>query len=637
MQIETYFGFFARSVFTALAASFSAQSGRNVVLERMALSTTNTLKLRWSAVDSVAVPALAEPGELPFVFAFTERDVEAITALAQGRTSLQRLMEQAVSTAVEPFNFISKTRNRLSELQFSRNVTGLTAHHLHGEVSYTMAEASMQVARGEDFGLRLLVTAQGRDLIEDRAGEQSVQRALFSINEGAYVCRPQWEPPPPPPELEQGPGLSESHLNGWLQTFLALNDGALPTRVFQQPAAMQSRLVEPEALRELAGEDGPLTVVRMLLNDSKAQELFLIVPPACRQSLMSLSKSGEVKFLGDLFRVLIGEAAQLWAHFSEAPLRWRVVAVRAIPADAVDLIEQRVAQGGLVVRQTARLEGGTLSWMLALSPHTWHALMRITAQGMRRPVADPPQRQAVFSATGWGPGATPWHTLISFCTDRDLQELVRRLTQVGLGEPHLAAVSAALEGAQRDRWLEAMPVMQRERSEAYQLGEGEAPRRQAEVAQALVALHRARHLPEGKLTHWVSLYSEMLWSHRQALIDRMLPLRHFIYGLDRSSLSRLLFDVKNELLVDVLCWAEFPVIDQVRRAISPGFALRLLEDVGAKRIRANAFTCQEAQLNLYRTCQQGLSKGRYLVRPTPRQKPARTAALDRRAGVSGGA
>ncbi len=65
-----------------------------------------------------------------------------------------------------------------------------------------MATGNFSGRRGTGFAVRFLVTAAGRDLIEERATQKSTQRALFSINQGAYLCRPQWDPPPPPPGLE---------------------------------------------------------------------------------------------------------------------------------------------------------------------------------------------------------------------------------------------------------------------------------------------------------------------------------------------------------------------------------------------------------------------------------------------------
>jgi len=97
-------------------------------------------------------------------------------------------------------------------------------------------------------------------------------------------------------------------------------------------------------------------------------------------------------------------------------------------------------------------------------------------------------------------------------------------------------------------------------------------------------------------------------------------LRHLIYGVDRASLSRLLFDARGNTLAHLLSWAEFPVVDQVRRAISPGFALRLFEDVGELRGRVTAFMAQQAQLELYRTAFRGMMQGRYMVRATPAQR-----------------
>jgi hypothetical protein len=90
--------------------------------------------------------------------------------------------------------------------------------------------------------------------------------------------------------------------------------------------------------------------------------------------------------------------------------------------------------------------------------------------------------------------------------------------------------------------------------------------------------------------------------------------------MDRASLSRLMVDAKDALLVDLLAWAEFPVVDQLRRAVTPNFALRLLEDVAVKRVRINAYTAQEAQFTLYRRAAQGMEQGRYMIRATPAER-----------------
>ena len=202
MEIDTYFGFFAESIFRAMLGSISRQSGIAVSYDGMALSQTNTIKLRWSDIETVLLPELAIAGDIPFVLAFNANDVRELSNLSQERVSLQRMMEQAVSTAIEPFNFITKRRNRLQALHFSRNVTGLTAAHLDGELVYTMATGRFSVRGQNEFAIRLLVTSNGRDRIEDRTTAGHTQRALFSIIEGAYVCNPQWDPPPPPPGAE---------------------------------------------------------------------------------------------------------------------------------------------------------------------------------------------------------------------------------------------------------------------------------------------------------------------------------------------------------------------------------------------------------------------------------------------------
>jgi len=620
MNIETYFGFFAQAVMTAVGTSMSRLTGTAVNLERIALSTTNTLKLRWSDVETVVLPQLASQTDVAWVFALTQHDVAGLERLLGDRMPFHKLLEQVISTAAEPFNFVSKRRNRLTGLQVSRNVTGLTAHHLGGEVNYTMATGVFTVPRANGFSLRLLVTAAGRDLIESRTEQKATQRALFSINEGAYLCRPQWDPPPPPPGLEQGAQLSELMLNAWLQTFFGLNDGEIANRLFQRPVGLHCQVADVEALRESATRDGPPTVARLQLGDEKALELFVVLPAPAADQLLRLSRSGAERFLGDLFRALFGEAGRLWERFGETPMAWRLQAVRRIPSDAIDAVTQRLEGGGLAVRQIARTDAGHLEWMLAIPPHTWHWLMRATAKGMAHPATGIPNRQTIFRATGWGQGRVPWARMAAFLTDRELQDLIRVVAQAGQAEPALAAVADALEGPFRRRWLEAMPVMQRERTERYQLAEGEAARRHLELTRALIPLGRAGRLPPGRLANWVSLYTEFFFGRCQYVIDTMLPLRHLVYGMDRTSLSRLLFDARANDLISVLSWAEFPVVDQVRRAISPSYALRLFQDVGDLRPTTRAFVAQQAQLSLYRTAFRGLTQGRYLIRATPAQR-----------------
>jgi hypothetical protein len=620
MNIETYFGFFAQSVMTAVGTSLTSLTATAVNLERVELSTTNTLKLRWSDIETVLLPQLVTQQDVRYVFALSPHDVASLTRLAAERMPFHKLLEQVISTAAEPFNFVSKRRNRLTGLQISRNVTGFTAHHLDGEVSYTMATGVFAVQRGNSFSLRLLVTPRGRDLIEERATQKATQRALFSINEGAYLCHPQWEPPPPPPGLEQGTQLSELMLNGWLQTYFGLNDGEMANRLFQRPVGLQCQVSNAEALTAMLGEGGPPTVARLQLGEEKALELFVVLPAAAAGQLIRLSRSGQERFLGDMFRALFGDSARLWERFAETTLQWKLLAVRQIPKDAVDAVTKRLEGGGLLVRQVARMDEGYLEWMLAVPPHTWHWLMRVTAKGMALPSQGLPNRQAIFRSTGWGQGRVPWARMAGFLSDRELQDLIRVLSQAGLGEAVLAAVAEALDGPFRQRWLEAMPMMQRERTERYKLAEGEAPRRHLELTRALIPLNRSGRLPAGRLALWTALYTEYHFSHSQYLIDTLLPLRHLVYGMDRSSLSRLLFDARGNLLVHLLSWAEFPVVDQVRRAISPGFALHLFEDVQDLRGKITAFSAQQAQLDLYRLAFKGMTQGRYLVRATPAQR-----------------
>jgi hypothetical protein len=616
MKIDTYFGLFAQSVFAAMAGSLGAQTAKQVRVERVDLSATNTLKLRWSDVSTALIPRLAQAGDVPFVFALTAKDVAALTRLAGARCSLQTLLEQAVGSAVEPFNFMNKTRNKLAGLTFSPNVTGLTAHHLGGEVRYTMATGRFQ-GDGAPFALRLLVSAPGRDRIEERAGQQTTQRALFTVTSGAYVCRPQWEPPPPPPGAERGPGLNPEALNGWLGSYFGRNDGEVVNRLFSRTAGLQCRVIQSPELRALLGT-APVTVVRMQLNGQPALELFVLLAAATKRALMTLSKSGQERFLGDFFRVLFGESAQVWGRFGDSALQWSVAGVRDIPADALDAVESRLKGGGFLARQTARLDDGRLEWALAVTPHAWRALLLPAGQGVGLAPADAPHRAAIYAACGWGLGRLPWPALIRSAAARDLGELARQIAQASPGAPEaLAALTESLPPEARDPWLAPMPANLRERTLAQRLEPGAGERQLARLTDTLLALNRAGKLPEGKFSAWLALYGELLWARRQVLADTLLPLRHLVYGMDRGSLSRLMVDAKDAVLVDLLCWAEFPVLDQMRRAVTPGFALRLLEGVAGKRRRVNAFTAQEAQFALYRRAAQGAQQGRYLLRTTP--------------------
>ena len=621
LAIDTYFGFFARSVFTAIGSSIATQTGRPVELASVAHAGTNTLKLRWSEVETVLIPRMAEPADPAFCLALASSDLAALTRLAAGRVSLQTLMEQAVGAAIEPFNFVTKTRNRLRSLLFSRNVTGLTASHLGGAVRYTMATAAYRSAGGAGFSLRLLLAPGGRDKIEERAAQQAPQRALFTINAGAYVCRPQWDPPPPPPGAERGAGLSENAMNGWLQSFLGRNDGEMANRLFKRPAGLNCALVKPEVARKMLGGDPP-TAVRLHINGDPALEVFVLVSQKVKRLLLQLSKSGQEKFLGDFFRALFTESAQAWERFGQTPVRWSVAAVREIPPDSLGTIEARLKGGGFMLRQVARLDDGFLEWALAISPHAWRWLMLLTAQGMGLGTEGAPDRAAIHAASGWEKGAIPWPALLRHLSARDLTECARLIAQSFPERPQavLSAFSQALPPEAREPWLAAMPADLKDRTQLHKPEPGEAERLLPGITGALLRLNRAGKVPEGKLSAWLTLYAEQLWTRRQALADALLPLRHLVYGMDRASLSRLMVDARDAMLVEIMSLAEFPVVDQLRRAVPPGFGLRLLEDVAVKRAKINAYTAQEAQFSLYRLAARGLEQGRLMIRATPAER-----------------
>lgn len=618
INIDTYFGFFAEAVFTAVGGSLSAQSGYQVVLDEVQLSTTNTLKLRWSNVEQVLLPRLAQKTPVPFVLALTPEDVPPLEFLSKTKGSLSRMMEQAVASAIEPFNFIGKNRNQLTGLQFSKNVTGLTAHHLAGEVSYTMAIGHFLLDKKKDFSLRLLVTSKGRDLIEERAGESHTQRALFSINQGAYLCKPQWEPPPPPPGAETGKGLSEGLLSAWMQSFFALNHGRMANKMFKNTGIVTSHLTESQAISS-GGEGGPFTVVRLALNGDKAKELLVLVPPPSVRALMTLSKSGQEKFLGDFFRVWFSEAAELWKKFSGVPFAWNFAGIGQVPPSALGKITKRLDGGGMLLRMKVTMGEGEVEWYLGVSPHAWRAMLLATAtQGADGEVSEEnADREKIFSETGLaGPGLS-WPHLLARSEERELEALVRGLNAQGWDESHMAAVAGALDEKEKKRWMAVQPVMLRERTQSYKLGEQEAPWKLYELTKGVLALNQGGKIESPRLSVWLKLFGEIQVNRRQEMIGQLLPLRHLIYGLDRGSLSKLLFSVKNEVLTQMLCAAEFSVLDQIRRAISPGFAVRLFEDVALRKPQITGAQVQEAQLVFYKKCMEGMGQGLYMVRATP--------------------
>jgi hypothetical protein len=525
-------------------------------------------------------------------------------------------------------------------------VTGLTSHHLGGAVQYTMAIGTFKMGGaaagaapqgksaptkgaaakehgGPEFAVRFLVSSQGRDVIEERATQQATQRALYTISSGAYIARPQWEPPPPPPGLETGTSLSEAALHGWVQSFFGLNDGLMANRLFQRPAGWTMSLLRGEALKTMfAG--APITVVRMQVNEDPALEAFVLLTPKTKAGLMQLSKSGKENFLGDLFRAVYGESAQLWERFAGVPVRWKVLAVRDIPADALDAVESRLTGGGFAMVQVARLDDAMLAWAVAVAPHTWRFLLQLTARGMGLPIEGTPNRQAIYDATGWGPGRLPWERLVTLLPPQALNETARLLGQTSLGAtkqvPYIMVVAQALGAETRSKWMAALPSAVREQAERYKPDPAEGTRLLAGLTSELVGLNRQKRIPEGTLAAWLGLYAELDWARRQASLDQILPLRHVIYGMDRGSLSRFVYDFKDAGLATVLAWAEFPVVDQVRRAITPGFAVRLLEDVASRRLKTTAYAAQEAQLALYRRAAQGAEQGRYLIRKTPDER-----------------
>jgi len=638
MQIATYFGFFAQSFFTAMAQSMTRQLGKPVNLDSMDIHASTIISLGRLGLQSVVVPALTEKTDIPFVLAFTTRETETLEQLAEG--NLQRLMEEAVGAAMEPVNFLTKSRNSLRGLRFQRNVPGLIAQRLGGTLNFTVAEAHLRGPGPQPLLLRLLIGPQALNRIEERAQAKPAQLALFSVLEGAYVCRPQWAPTPtaapatggkpaitpatpnasPPGMAPPAPeAMAQAQAPALLaQTFLMLHSGLLPPKMFRQPVAFSTQVATPQTLHALGGQAENLHIVRLRAEDKAEMELYVVLPASSTRELMRLSQSGQARFVGDFFRILLGEAAQVWQSLLGQPMQWRTEGVRELPPAALEAVTKRTAEGGLLLQQRASLSDGALDWLVALPPATWGWMQAATAQVCKRADITPATNDAatLLQATGWGQTQIPWEHMTRLAQDNDLWHLTRRLAEAGFGPAHLVAVAETLSPPQRERWLTAMPVTLRDKTQAHRLTPGEAPRRLVILTNGLVALCRTDKLPESPLRHWLTLFAEFHYRRRQDLLQRHLPLRHLIYGLDRQSLFQLIRDESRQTVAEMLTAAEYMVQDQVRRACSPRFALGLLEDVAARRPRTSALTAQEATLRFYRRTQTGMVKGRYLVRET---------------------
>ena len=617
VDVDTYFGIFSRAVFTAIGQGISQQTGARFEFEEISLSMTNTLRLRQGRMETVMLPTTTEPVEPFFVLGITAQDIGTLNDLVRGKGSLQRVMEQAVAMAIEPFNFITKTKNTLSGLRFSRNVTGLTAHHLHGAMNYTQAEGLFRVEQSREFRLCLLVTARGRDVIEERAAQPNTQRAFFSIISGAYQCKPQLKPLAVTSSEAGGKGLTTTLLNGWLNTFFVLNDGNMPPKILKQPVSFTTRAQPVAALDQVAAGEKGLAVVRLILNGEKEREVIILVPEQAERSLLSLSKSGQSKFLGDFFRIFFSEAAETWQHFSGSPMAWSLRALGRLPQEGIAGLKGRAGGGGLLVEQEARLDEGVVKWLMVIPPGTWQWLQSLTASAVGMELEGRPTPEPVFLATGWDSLFLNWEKVLHFATDQELQLIAKQMVQDRLDESCTAAIANSLPDEIRERWLTALPVRLREQTEAHQVIEEQKIFGLLKSTEVVVAMIRKNRLDESPLTRWIRLFSEILWFRRHLLIEKRLPFRHLVYGMDRDSLSRFLFGLKNDELSQAICGAEFPVIDQVRRAISPGYAIRLFEDVEIKRPKISAWANQEARLSLYRKCLEDLTSGKLMMRETP--------------------
>ncbi|MDH4224336.1 MAG: hypothetical protein OEW12_01660, partial [Deltaproteobacteria bacterium] len=579
MQIETYFGLFAKTLFTAMGASLAQSGGGQVTLDGVELHTTNILKLQSDGVESLVVVQTAQPMEFPFVLGLTPRDTTALTSLSQGKSTLQKLMEQAAATGLEPFNFITRQRNQMTGCRFKRNVTGQLSHHLNGELSYTMALARFGGEGIPPFAIRLLVTPRGRDLIEDRAMAAPAQRAFYSVLEGHYVCRPQGEPktriqkagPAAPVEV------ADTGMRG--QIFFTLNGGALASRMFQQPAVFTTL---PQAADQLAQffsagglekgpppDNGQAVVVRLWMNGQKELEAFVVFSLRVHQGLMTLSRSAAPTFVGDFFRVLFGEAAKVWGGVSGRPYTWHLAAVKTIPPGQLGAVAQRISGGGIAFRQQADMTDGRLEWRLVLPPATWNRLRGLAAglgktsgQTAGGQMAGGPEGDdgRLWAATGLNTPHPPWEKLVRLADDTQLRNLVRLLEQSGMKEPEMALVCRELEKSHPDlprRWVAAMAVGMGERTQKYTLGPDESPLRRMALTGALLALLKSRRLPEGPMAAWVTLWGEFFFQRRQTWIARHLPLRHLTYGLDKNSLARLLHDQPTRRVAVMLCGADY--------------------------------------------------------------------------------
>ncbi|MDH4120956.1 MAG: hypothetical protein OEV94_04550 [Deltaproteobacteria bacterium] len=638
MKINTYFGFFAQTLFTAMGTALGSSTGRKVALETVELHGTNLLKLHQAGLDTLLLPRQTVPPDPPYLYVLFKGGPQALGRLAP-KVSPQRLMEQAAAAAMEPWSYVTRARAQLTALAFTRPAPGVLPRHLGDDAHVTLAVGRFGGPGLVPFQVGLLVGERGVTLVEERTQAQPVQRAFHAVVQGQYLCQPQWAPaayPPPPsatPSALPSPDLPQT--TWWLQSFLALNGGTLANKVFRQPAAFSLEPAQEAAVTQDTAQAQQVGVARLSLEEN--QDLFFVVPPESLRGILSLSKSAQPAFLGDFFRALLKEPAQLWEALGAGRLAWRVTAVRTIPPQGLSAMAPRLKGGGWW-RQRVRLADGDLAWWVGVTPTAGAALWNAAQKGGRPDSLPAP----------WSPSKTPtspadpaaWRALAALGGPGDPRQLVRLLMGNGVlesdlewlaqrlgpaipGSPLAQAWKAVLPGKPAQPAQQPGTVSNTLSNTVANAGAGAYGR----LAHALVKLRLEPSGWDSPMAQGAALLAERVWQERQALLDRWMPVSHLVYGMDRLSLQRLCYDTPNPELAALVSQARFRVMDQVRRVISPGFGVRLLEDAGAARLRVNAMGAQQATIGFYRRCWEGMQQGRYTLRETPAQRLGRLMAL----------
>ncbi len=656
MPMDTFFGYFAQAAFTAFCTTLAQQQKTALSLERIQVYQATAFSLRRSGFERMFAPILVAGSKIHTLYAMTNRDVEVLKSFCSAGVGLHQALEQAFSAAVIPFEFVAKQRALFQHLEASPNAIGFTAHHLNGALTYTAAQAWIAPPHGAPFSVCLLVDASTCAFIEERSTQPQTLRALKAIVNGAYVCQPQssvtkaqdsWAAE----NLAKGQTLSLS----WLHSLFCANAGGALLKLLRRTAVVRCKPLDKTELDDdlwpADDKTQALTAVRLGL-EGHAATMMVFFGASQAKALLQLSKSGSTTFLGGFLCTLFGEGAKAYSHLSGVALKWKLVGVGSLETPKAMQWLSNEGTRGMFVKQTLRLESGTVFWLMAIPPLLLQQLLRFGTEVLKGKAKlglpklglhqGHPPLQALLAAT------PPQHALMT------MRVLLRVLENTlkppplhpkpalssKVGAPRqpakhrrgahqappqtlvecLATAMAETQGAAQNCLLEALPVHLRERVENTPGEPAQKAKHLRQLANALATVWLQTQIeadfPHNPLSAWGALYAEALWALREEMLEGILPLRMLIFSMQRQSLTQWLMALPTQPLVSALCGVSFSLLDQVRRASSTAFAIRLLEEIGSVQQKTNAFQAQQGQITLFQLGAEHLAEGRLLLRPS---------------------